>query len=154
MCSGSNDSNNYYTTGAPTNLRTWAIQNHTDGHTGFANTELIRKLSTVAAETATNNVLKYCHACVTEINNRAIYGYAGNVAEWIAVLDNITEINSILSKIGGTQFTYLASGDSSYSRFWASNEYSSFSAWGLYFGSSDSYPYMVVLRVLNLMVLS
>ena len=131
---------NYRELGAPVNLRTWAFQNHSDGHTGAHNTNIFVNSSLVYSETTTNNASKFCRSLANPITG--LYdGFLGNDAEWIVVHDNLEDVNNMLTKIGGTSFSKTMSGDT-YTRLWSSNEYSSNYAWGWYWISSYSYPYM------------
>ena len=111
---------------------------HKNGETGIANTDKI--IAQYTSDTASNNAAKYCRSITNPITGEK-NGYLGSAAEWIAVHENLTAINNTLNAIGGVQFSYSMSGNSTNTGCWTSTEYDSNYAWHWYWYSGNSHPY-------------
>lgn len=132
--SNGNGNGNYWSSSQISQAQTL----HKNGETGIANTDKI--VAQYTSDTAANNAAKYCRSIANPITGE-MNGYLGSAAEWIAVHTNLTQINNTLSAIGGVQFSYNMSGDSTDTRCWTSTEYASNYAWYWYWFSSYSHPY-------------
>lgn len=125
---------------APETTRTAAFAAYANGETGVVNTDNLVADSLASSENASNNAAKYCRSIANPVTG-AYNGYLGSLAEWIVVNDNQVAINQAMSAIGGVQFAVNTSGNSSYTFWWTSSEFSSGYAWYWRCGSSSSYAY-------------
>lgn len=132
--SSGSGSGNYWSSSQISQARTL----HKNGETGIANTDKI--VAQYTSDTAANNAAKYCRSIANPISGK-YDGYLGSAAEWIAVHENLNDINNTLEKIGGVKFSYNMSGYSTDTYCWTSTEYGSNDSWYWYWYSGYSHPY-------------
>jgi hypothetical protein len=120
--------------------RTVAFNIYANGETGVANTTNIVTDSNTRNENASNNAAKYCRSIANPVTG-AYNGYLGSLAEWIVVLDNLTSINNMFSKIGSSYLKPNTISGSNIS-FLTSCEDGPLYMWHVIFSSGKTYPYI------------
>lgn len=96
---------------------------HTD-YAGEANSAIVRGLTS-----GEDNIFNLAYSKTITVNGTTLYGYVGALGEYTTATNNINEIDSALSKIGGTS---ISSG-----YYWTSTQHSSNNAWNITLSGND-----------------
>lgn len=90
---------------------------HTD-YAGETNSAIVRGLTS-----GEDNIFNLAYSNTITVNGTTLYGYVGALGEYTTAINNINEIDSALSTIGGTS---ISSG-----YYWTSTQCSSDNAWNI-----------------------